>query len=174
MEALTAAVVLAWLLIVLLAFALAGILHQVRHLRGHVVRLLATTTRSATGADPQLAAEVLPRSGRSFTAILLVDESCPICAEVAPCFLELGTAREASATDFVLLSRDESTKFAGSGDVRYVKDSGTFHQLDPGWRPALVVIDRKGKVLAAEPAGSPKALSALLMNMPFTAARGRG
>jgi hypothetical protein len=155
MEVLTAAVLLAWLLLVLLAFAMAGLLRQVRDLQAALTRQRGTATRSG------LPVSIRPSAGHAYAAVLLVDDGCPICARVAPAFARLAHGAPADI-DFVLLRRSNSLAWEPPEGVRLVADQAAHHRLDPGWQPAVVVLDADGDVLATEPAGSEEAVRAVV------------
>ncbi|WUH99511.1 hypothetical protein OHR68_39490 [Spirillospora sp. NBC_00431] len=164
MEIVAAALVLAWVAIILLAFAMAGMLHQLRDVQSALAR---RTVSGGIDVPQELPDAVKPESGRSHAAVLLVDDSCAICAEAVPAFASVaGTG--SPDIDFLLLSRKPLEKLAVErGDVRTVVDGDAYHLLDPGWQPALVIIDGDGTVLEAEPAGSAEAVRAGLAG--FTA-----
>jgi len=158
MEVLTSAVVLAWLVLVLLAFAMLGILRQLRDLQQTVIQ---RNNAGPTAPRRELPAELRPQAGREYSAILLVDAGCPTCERVAPVFAEL--ARTSSGDiDFVLLSYSDEQKWDALEGVRRVMDQAAYHRLDPGWRPAVVVLDAAGEVLATEPAGSEESVRAVV------------
>ncbi|GAA2759112.1 hypothetical protein [Actinopolymorpha rutila] len=169
MEALVGAVVLAWLALVLLAFAMAGILRQLRDLQAGVAAaggLAATADGGVLGVGtipdkPETPLSVRPRDDAVCSVVLLVDENCPVCAEVAPHFDDLAN-RSSAAVDFVVLARTPVAKFAGLTGARFVADPTACHLLDPGWRPAIVVLDRAGAMVTREPAGSAKVVGAVV------------
>ncbi|MGW0230627.1 hypothetical protein ACWDWO_20110 [Actinopolymorpha singaporensis] len=171
MEALVGAVVLAWLALVLLAFAMAGILRQLRDLQAAVaaagvVGLAAATDGGADGVGtipdkPETPLSVRPRDDAVCAVVLLVDDSCPVCAEVAPHFDDLAN-KSSAEVDFVVLARAPVAKFTGLTGARFVADPAACHLLDPGWRPAIVVLDRAGAMVTREPAGSKKVVEAVV------------
>ncbi|MEU1251053.1 hypothetical protein ACPXB5_13025 [Micromonospora arida] len=151
MDLVTAALVLTWVVLVLIALGLAGMMRQLRDVQaavhGH------PSGRSGARLAPPT---VRPREGAQFALILLVDDNCSACAEVAPAFA--ASVRHLPAhIEPVMLGYDNSTRYAGM-DARFVADSTAYHHLDPGWRPALVLISAEGAVLLAEPVGSADAL----------------
>ncbi|MFD2078985.1 hypothetical protein SAMN05421678_102248 [Actinopolymorpha cephalotaxi] len=172
METLVGAVVLAWLALVLLAFAMAGMLRQLRDLQAGVASAAGVpataggAAHSALGVgtipdNPQTPLSVRPRDDAACALVLLVDDNCPVCAEVAPYFDDLAN-KSSAAVDFVVLARTPVAKFAGLTGARFVADSIACHLLDPGWRPAIVVLDRAGAMVTREPAGSKKVLDAVV------------
>jgi hypothetical protein len=160
MEALVAAVVLAWLALIVLAFAMAGLLRQLRDVQAGIARPVGQVPGMAPvrRAVPE---SLRPRGTTTYSVVLLVDEDCPICAEVAPTFAQIAAA-ESSALTFVVLGRVESKNYEQDKRISYVADAGGYHRLDPGWRPALIAIDRQGRIVVAEPAGSEEAVRAVI------------
>lgn len=170
MEALVGAVVLAWIVLVVLAFATAGLLRQLRD-----VQVALSRAQLAGGAGPvpaarELPASVMPRGSATHAVVLVVDDHCPMCAEVAPEFDRLAatTGPGEGELDLVVLGRTPAEKFAALEHARYVTDSAAYHRLDPGWRPAIVVLNSAGEVLAAEPAGSVDAVRSILADVTTT------
>ncbi|WFF02986.1 hypothetical protein [Micromonospora sp. WMMD964] len=167
MDLITAAVILAWIVLVLLAFALAGVLRQIRDIQ-------ATLQGHRTGLVPQrqLPGTILPTGDKNLSLVLLVDEGCAVCAEVTPVFAELAAAHQGDIM-FTLLSAARSDKFSAVEGVGYLADSVGYHILDPGWRPAVALVDRDGEILLAEPAGSEAALRSVVDRVTDTRTRAR-
>ncbi|MET9023732.1 hypothetical protein ABZV93_27540 [Actinopolymorpha sp. NPDC004070] len=169
MQALVGAVVLAWLALALLAFAMAGMLRQLRDLQAGVAAAVGVTVAADGGAGsvgtiphtPETPLSVRPRDDAMCAVVLLVDDNCPVCAEVAPYFDDRANGSSA-ALDFVVLARTQVAKFAGLTGARFVADPAACHLLDPGWRPAIVVLDRAGAMVTREPAGSKKVVDAVV------------
>lgn len=171
MEALTAAVVLAWLVLVVLAFAMAGLLRQLRDLQ---VALARSQQGGPTAGTPtrEIPASVRPRAGAAYAVVLVVDNECALCAEIAPVFAGLA-AENPTGLDLLVLGRTSGEKFERlEGNARFVVDAAAWHRLDPGWRPALVAVDAEGTVVAAEPAGSEDAVRAVVADLAKVAAAG--
>jgi hypothetical protein len=169
MEALVGAVVLAWLALIVLAFAMAGLLRQLRDVQAGLARPVA----QVPGQPPvlrEIPASVRPRGASAYSVVLLVDENCPICAEVAPVFAQLAAAGSAALT-FVVLGRSRSERYERDERVEYVADAGGYHRLDPGWRPAIVVVDRQARTVVAEPAGSEEAVRAVIAEIASKTAK---
>lgn len=164
MATLTAAVVLAWIVLVVLAFAMAGLLHQLRDLQA-ALRRQGAGGAPAVAARAALPADIPPQDGKVASAVLLVDDHCPICAEVAPVFADLARARNTEIDFVVLASSANSDKWSALHGVRQVSNGDAYHLLDPGWRPAIVVIGPRGAVLATEPAGSQEAVRSVIANI---------
>jgi hypothetical protein len=151
-----AGLVLAWLAIVLLALALAGLLRQLRDVQ---VALHLDRRTVPVPAAPEL---VRPAAGEQHCIVLLVAEHCGVCHDVLPDFAAAATGAPADV-GFVLLAADptEAERVAGQADqsrLRVVGDAVSYHRLNPGWLPAVVLVDGSGQVVAAEPVGSPPAL----------------
>lgn len=165
METLTAAVVLAWIVLIVLAFAMAGLLRQLRDLQAALVR--QHTSGAAGAAVRELPESVRPENGKTHSVVLLVDDHCPICAEIAPVFAGLAEAGHVEV-DFVVLSYSTNEKWVALDNIRYLPDAEAYHFLDPGWQPAVVVVGPNGEVLAAEPAGSEEAVRSVIGNIATT------
>ncbi|MGH3757532.1 hypothetical protein [Actinophytocola sp.] len=181
MDALTAAVVLAWIVLIVLAFAMAGLLHQLRDVRA-ALRRRAPAGHASSAPPPGGPVSVRPTGAKVRSVVLLVDGHCPTCAEVAPVFADLARAGSADVdsadidsadVDFVVLSYAANDLGDDLDGVRYVVDSGAYHHLDPGWRPAIVVVGPDGEVEATEPAGSEAAVRALVTNLVTTGTASR-
>lgn len=149
MSVTAAALVLAWVCLALLAFAMSGLLHQLRDVQ------VALSRQHFLGpsAGRELPDAARPQGGRRYAALLLVEEHCPICVEVTPLFVEVAVAGP-DDIDFVVLTSSDGEKWQSLDGVRHLADPVAYHLLDPGWRPAIVLVDRKGQVVAAEPASS--------------------
>ncbi len=161
----TAAMVLTWVVLVLLAFALAGILRQLRDVQAEL-RANAARSSSRDSTAPKL---VRPTEAASLAVVLIADDNCPICADLAPLLPELAEDTPPDV-EFVVLTASASAKWEAlaARRVRAVADRETFLAVDPGWRPALLAIDPAGSVLAAEPVGSVDALRRLVTHFAGT------
>lgn len=149
MSVLTAAVVLAWGCLVLLALAMAGMLRQLRELQADVAQLSTPPWRGSTGRRvPELA-------GKGPLMLLVLDPGCSFCAAVHEPFTRLaGTHPD---TRFEVLSPRD--RWAGAGEVRSRVDHKLVAELDLPWAPALLLADTMGTVLAAAPVQSPARLA---------------
>ncbi|MGW5360133.1 hypothetical protein [Actinopolymorpha pittospori] len=171
MRALVGAVVLAWLALVLLTFAMAGLLRQLRDVQRSLLRARSDGVTTARRAPQEIPASLRPQGSARHTVVLLVDNDCPICAEVAPVFADLA-ALGVPGADFVVLGRGPGEKFESLPHCRYVVDAAACQLLDPGWRPALIVVDTDGKVVLAEPAGSEESVRFLVADVARRTPRG--
>jgi hypothetical protein len=167
MDPLTAALVLAWIVLIVLAFAMAGLLRQLRDLQAALRRGVP-----AGQAPPDRPVPIRPADGKVRSIVLLVDGHCPLCAEVAPVFADLARSG-GTEVDFVVLSYAANDIADRLDGVRFLADSDAYHRLDPGWRPAIVVVGQDGEIEAVEPAGSETAVRALLTNLVTTGAATR-
>lgn len=149
MEFMTAALLLTWVVLAVLAFGLAGLLRQLRDVQASL-RAHADVT-----GEPTAPAVVWPIQGQGLAIVLVADDTCPICADLIP---ELPAVAEAAPTDVdvVVVASGSSTKWqdASPDRVRVVTAPDALRGIDPGWRPALLAIDDSGRVLAAEPVGN--------------------
>jgi hypothetical protein len=156
MSPIAAALVLAWLAIVLMALAMAGMLRQIRDLQ------MALHLDRRAAPAPAAPAAIRPAAGEDYSIVLLAAQHCGVCHTAVPAFAA-AAATGPSDTGFVLLAADpdEAERIAGDIDrsrLRVVGDAVSYHRVDPGWLPALVLVDGAGQVIAAEPIGSVAAL----------------
>lgn len=79
MELIWAVVVLAWLVILVMAFGLAGMLRQLRDLQVTLRNTGATT-------DRRVPESIRPQAGTSLQCCYSSMKTCTVCAEVAPAF----------------------------------------------------------------------------------------
>ena len=157
----TAALALAWVAIVVLALAVAGLIRQVRELRAVLVEGFGVSF--LTGQVP---AALRPGPGR-VDAVVLVVESATASPELLAAFAEAaGTHR---GTDFKVLLDGRRPGPELAGGVPTVADPRVFQLLRLPWYPALVHVDTDGTLSDAAPVGSAEALDRVLRQ--FQAAR---
>ncbi|MQA25907.1 MAG: hypothetical protein GEU94_10605, partial [Micromonosporaceae bacterium] len=149
MDFVTAALILTWVVLAVLAFGLAGMLRQLRDVQA-ALRDAAPADRAAQAPEA-----VRPAGGADLAVVLVADDTCPVCAELAPMLPELAQTAPQDV-DVVLVASGSAEKWAmpDGAQVRVIVDRDTMHRVDPGWRPALLAVDGTGAVLAAEPVGS--------------------
>jgi hypothetical protein len=149
----SAALILAWLAIAVLALGFAALLQQVRSLQAAL--------RLPPGARAGLpdSARALRPAGAGRRYVLTVDPGCSVCAEILPEFRELA-ARYAPAAEFALLA--PSGVHPGSPGVDVLVDAAAYRDLAPSWSPGLVVIGADGDVLEVAPGGDLRPLAAAL------------
>lgn len=174
MSFMSAALLAAWVVLILMAFAMAGLLRQQRDMQAAVIRLDGYP-RQVPAPVP---ARLRPARQGTTLAVLIVDHRCTTCPDVLREFLRLVPALPNSVEAAVLTYSAGNSDEAGgwvdverNPDVRLVVDAAAYHVLDPGWRPALLQIDHEGAVVREVPVGSPEALAAALsMDSPATPA----
>ncbi|HEX2299228.1 MAG TPA: hypothetical protein VHH34_12060 [Pseudonocardiaceae bacterium] len=153
MSFLAALLALAWLAIIVLAFALAGVLRQLHDIRETMRHGRGLPPRHGSGAIAALRSA----SDTDRSILLVVDDACATCRLIFPEYA--AQAREIPGREFRVLTYSEASRawLEGAG-VRVDVDPDTFRQLDLPWRPALVLIDPDGTVLDARPVGSAQSL----------------
>jgi hypothetical protein len=156
MNVMTAALVLAWVCLILLAFALAGLLRQVRDLQADLMNV------GAQGPRPLLGRRISEFSGAE-TAALVIDPGCSRCAPVVAAFAEL--APTLPGLRFRVLSHREPPDWPSTAGVRLHVDPDLYQQLDVPWSPTLLVTDHRGVVTSARPIESPAELRGQLSAM---------
>lgn len=148
MSALTAALVLSWGCLAVLALAMAGILRQLRELQAEVAQLSAAPWRAATGR------RVAELAGAGPLVLLVLDPACSFCDAVHEPFTRL--AGEHPDARFEVLS--PRTRWADTPNIRSRVDPGLVTELDLPWAPALLHVGADGTVLAWQPVQSPERL----------------
>jgi len=168
MSVLTAAVVLAWGCLALLALAMAGMLRQLRELQADVAQLSAPAWHGSTGR------RVAGLAGKGPLMLLVLDPGCSFCATVHEPFTRL--AGEHPGTRFEVLSpHDQGARTGVPGhDVRSRVDQELVTDLDLPWAPALLLADTEGTVLTAQPVVSPTRLPEQVAGMLDAQVHARG
>ncbi|MQA15822.1 MAG: hypothetical protein GEV09_17190 [Pseudonocardiaceae bacterium] len=156
MNVTTAALVLAWICLVLLVLAMAGLLRQIRELQADVAGL------SPRGRRPVVGRQVSALAGNTRTVLLVLSPGCPFC-QVA--YRMIAEAAEAHPE-----IRFEALAFRAAGwdtspAVPLRVDEQLFADLDVPWAPALLAVDPSGIVVSARPVGSVDALTEQLRDL---------
>lgn len=146
----TASMVLLWLVVLLIAAALAGLLREVRALQAGGARPIP---RSPNADSPPTA--LLPKNGTQFSAVLLITKGCPVCEAATATFTELAEQHSPILTSLLLGDYDVQT---ASATVSVVDDLNLHARFFPGWAPALMFVDARGTVVGFQPAGSEDAV----------------
>ncbi len=145
-----AALVLAWLCLILLAFALSGVLRQVRGLQAELALL------GAPGRGVLVGRTVPALSTGTVSAVLVIDPGCSRCG---PIFEEFGSvAALRGSLHCSALSFRRGEHWPSSAAVPLRIDGELYADLDVPWSPALLVIAPDGTVLRAAPLHSPEDL----------------
>jgi len=155
LSATTAAIGLAWVAIVLIALAVAGLIRQVRELRSVLVDGFGVGFLA--GVAP---AAVRPSAGRQ-DAIVLVVEPATADQELVDAFDRAVRAR-GEGTEAKLLVTDGVPGLRVPAGVASVIDRRAVEALRVPWYPALVHVGAGGTVLDAAPVGSIDTLAHLL------------
>lgn len=146
MSVTAAALVLTWLCLIMLAFAMAGLLRQVRNLQADLAEL------GAQGARPLRGRRVDELAGAP-AAILVVDPGCRSCGPVLSAFAEIGATTPGRR--FEVLCHRASTDWPDLPAVNVRVDERLYRQLDVPWAPALLATDADGVVTSARPIDQP-------------------
>jgi hypothetical protein len=169
MEVLAAGLVLAWIVLILLAFAVAGVVRQLRDLQS---AQSATISGAINVLEPDggLPSSVRPGDVATHSVVFLASASCPLCIEVAPAFAALAVEHVTDTLKFVVLSVDDQVDMFDGPE--YVVDAGAYHLLDPGWSPAIIAVNRSGRAVAIKPADSFEAPRAAVEHVSALAPHG--
>lgn len=144
-EVFVAALLLAWLVILLLVAGYASLAMQVRELRGSPDR------RGPVIPDvPELQA---PSAARR-SIVLVVARGCGACDEMFAEWPALAAAMRAVGHRTAVMSFDNSTDWAVAPGDDLVLHSQLRNPLLVAYQPALVVIDHQGAVRSATAVGS--------------------
>lgn len=177
MSVLSAAVVLAWVCLVVLTLAMAGMLRQLRELQAEVAQLGATQVGTSQVGTSQwrggTGRQVAELAGEGTLMLLVLDPGCSFCDAVHAPFTRL--AGEHPGTRFEVLSPRE--RWAGPPEVRSRVDQRLVTELDLPWAPALLLADAGGTVLATRPVQSAERLNeqvASLLAAELSAPHGSG
>lgn len=149
------ALILAWVAIMILAFAMAGILRQV-----HILTAAVSGGRTLVGPPLGTAAPSLDGvdAWTRSTIAVFVEATCSNCASVLSEFVRLAQARE-EGVDFMAIFAEDSNGLQ-SPHVRVLGGQvKAFHDFHIPVTPFGVAIVSGGTVVAASPIGSASALS---------------
>jgi hypothetical protein len=166
MSVVEAAVIAAWIVIVVMALALAGVVRQLREL--HERLAVGSLAQHAGRTVPEV---LRPRPPARASLVLSVEEGCQVCAEVAPAFAEAARRGDGAQVDFVVLSATASPRWPASERVRTVIDAGVRRAVGVPWTPALLTIGPDGGIDNVDPAGSEATLRRLVGERAGAAAR---
>lgn len=158
MSFLTAAVVVAWVAIALLAFVVAHLVRQVSLLAGRGAQS-PPVTPSAT-APPE---EVLRQVGdptRRFALVLVVGESCMTCHRLLPRYLELARGHSDRDASFAVAALTDGKGLHELVDglpvLRHAK--GWTESIGVSVTPYLLIMDSMRKEASGRAVGSTEAL----------------
>ncbi|GAA2207168.1 hypothetical protein GCM10009850_026260 [Nonomuraea monospora] len=147
---LSAALVLAWVAIALLAFGYAGLLGKVRELQ-------EGRGPGTSQVNPELAA----RGPGSRSLALALTSTCSTCEKVFAEWGALAARLNAAGDRTTVVSMDDSAKWQERGATDVVLASELSSPFLIAYQPALLVFDERGALLSAEPIGSVEGLHAL-------------
>ncbi len=149
MSVLVAALVLAWVCLILLVLAMAGMLRQIRELQADVAQL------SPRGRRPVVGQQVAALAADTSTVLLVLTPGCGFCEVAYRMVAELAGAHP--SVRFEALSH-RAPDWPTRPELSVRVDERLFAELDVPWAPALLVVDPSGTVVSARPIGSEEAL----------------
>lgn len=157
----SAALILAWVALALLAFALAGVLRQVRLLSGSQAVGFQSAGPAAGGAAPAL--ERHPWAG-AIHVLLFLDQKCMSCRALLPAYIDLAQRRPDIC--FHSLYPAEPISSNREGTIVHTQSRRLFAEYRVTATPFAVRVSGTGMVLAATPIGSEAALSLFVTAVP--------
>lgn len=134
-----AGLLLAWIAIVLLAFALAGVLGEVRRLK------LETNSELGLQIGQPAPFRVGAESAARGSFVLFADDSCPSCQRILPEFLKLATVGR-EGIDFVVVSPHDPPLIEGATPLTVGHRPDIVEQFRVPAFPFAVGIDGHGRV----------------------------
>lgn len=155
MTPIAAVVAVLVVVVTLLTFAFAGVLQRVKSLE----KRFRAGVASPSGEEGSDHYEVAPQGEARVAAVLFVQAGCPVCSDVIPAFVQAAASQSTIDVEFVILSDVSATP---SSEVRVVTDPELHQRLNPGYFPAILVVDKASVIVAAEPAGSVDAVKHLV------------
>lgn len=158
----TAAIVLAWVAILLLAFVVAGLIRQVHGLmEGAQSPGLVPGPRSGSPAPP------IPSIGESWSnpaLVVFVDDDCESCRDLLPEFVRIARSGP-DDWDYVAAFAHASGGFAENGVAVIENQDRLFRSYRVPATPFAVLISADGLVVASQLIGSPDALVQFLQSI---------
>jgi hypothetical protein len=157
------AVLLAWVAIVVLAFAMGGLLSELRALRTS-----GSTSIERNGprigsniAGALKASGVETNDGPSY--LLFASGECATCVEVAPAF-EADSVRDPTHTFILVVKADDAKRLLAYGRGLVQEGGALFELMDIRVVPFAVAVARDGTIVDASPIGSIKAMRQFVRN----------
>jgi hypothetical protein len=153
------ALMLAWIALVLLAFAMSGLMRQIQA----VTRAIHGGRSLVAGPTTGLLAPRIPQlDGAAESVLLFVEPGCSSCDQ-ALTTISRAAARSTDNRAYVVLYRDsapEDGEQPGVATVSYA--SRMFEALNVAITPTIVVLNEHRRVAASAPVGSPEMLEQLM------------
>jgi thiol-disulfide isomerase/thioredoxin len=151
------ALLLAWGAIAMLAFALAGLLRQVKVLTGLINGGPTLAGGPAVGGrlPPELFSDVTTNGSGRGRLLVFMGEHCPTCAAIEP---ELARISETERIEIRLVFRGSAKPMADGQLPTLEGMSAAFDQLKIPATPFALHIGTDGRIEQARPIGSPEAL----------------
>jgi thiol-disulfide isomerase/thioredoxin len=157
----TSAIVLAWVAIAILAFALSGLLRQL-----HLIRATLDPQRRVTLGPPRgIVAPPVDGAGRDGwrrpTVLLFMDSGCQTCQAIQTELEELSARDD---VDFVAVFAGEADGHVPERVTLVTGEPDAFKQFNVSFTPFAVAVDSDGRVAAAQPLGSVDSLREFLLS----------
>ncbi|HKF00137.1 MAG TPA: hypothetical protein VKG45_14550 [Actinomycetes bacterium] len=150
------ALVLAWAAIVLLAFAVSGLLRQVHAL----AEALQGRGRGPAGPPTGTVAPAIPElDGADRSLLLFADADCPACEQALERLAGFDT-RGTGVARAVLYRGDAPERHTGVTTIPHAGD--VFGALGVTVTPSAVALDEHRRVIASGPVGSPELVEQFL------------
>jgi hypothetical protein len=153
------ALMLAWIAIVLLAFAMSGLMRQIHA----VTRAIQGGRSLVAGPTTGLLAPRIPQlDGSAESVLLFVEPGCSSCDHA----LTTVTHAAAGSTDdraYVVLYRDSAPENGERPGLTTLSHaSRVFDALNVAITPTIVILNERRRVAASAPVGSPEVLEELM------------
>lgn len=153
------AIFLAWAAIILLAFAMAGLLRLVYSL-GHLID--RGNPRESGPAHGDTAPVIPELNGAARSILLFVDPGCGSCDQALRRLTERASQTPSADTAFAVLYRDAAPDGLDPDLILISHADDIFIKLDVTMTPLAVVLNERRNVLAGAPVGSPELVDQLV------------
>jgi hypothetical protein len=168
----TSALILSWIAILLLALVVSGLVRQVHALSSGVVQRRPESVGLPAGTPAPGFTRLAPAPPAAPLVLLFLDPHCGTCTEV---LTEAAGRVGPGGPEFRVLYRDSAPARATGLPITVLDGQAElFERYDALATPFATVVDPTGRVLRAEPLGSPAALRRLLDDLDSPPPGGSG